>query len=240
VRRTWARSTALVAVAVAVAGSLVGGGVDARAQPTTVATAALLVDHLRGVHDARQVVSVIASGYGSSYATVRAFGKTSSGWRRIFGPWPARTGRNGFAPRGDKREGDGRTPTGSFHLQFMFGVDANPGVHFRYRRSLATSKWDDDSASANYNLWVDTRYGYPGRNPESMRVLPVYRYGVVVGYNTARTPGRGSAIFFHVTDGQATAGCIAVGRARVLRLLRWLRPARKPRMIMGTKAAVTN
>jgi L,D-peptidoglycan transpeptidase YkuD (ErfK/YbiS/YcfS/YnhG family) len=241
----------VVAAALAGCGANAGAAVHGEAAPAgrpppapaaaaRAAAPALLVDHLRGVHDARQVVSVVASGYGSTYATVRAFAKTSHGWRQTFGPWTARIGRNGFAPRGDKREGDGRTPTGSFHLQFMFGVDPNPGVHFRYRQSQSTSKWDDDSASANYNRWVDTRSGYPGRNPESMRVLPVYRYGVVVAYNTARTPGRGSAIFFHVTDGQSTAGCIAVSRSRVVRLLRWLRPVRKPRMIMGTKAAVTS
>ena len=235
-------------LAVIVTAAMAGGGAEARATtvgdipaaaPIGVAASPLLVDHLRGVHDARQVISVVASGYGTSYATVRAFTKSSSGWHRTFGPWTARIGRNGFAPRGDKREGDGRTPTGSFHFQFMFGVDADPGVHFRYRRSLSTSRWDDDSTSANYNRWVDTRNGYPGSSPESMRVLPVYRYGVVVAYNTARTPWHGSAIFLHVTDGRSTAGCIAVGRSRALQLLRWLRPSLKPRIIMGTKAAVT-
>lgn len=245
------RLTAAVILAAGVVGCGASAG-NASPEPTRSATApaiprngagtaaaATLVDHLRGVHDARQVISVIASGYGTSYATLRVFGKTSTGWHRRFGPWTARIGTNGFAPRGDKREGDGRTPTGSYHFTFMFGVDANPGVHFRYRRSLSTSRWDDDPASANYNLWVDTRYGDPGRNPESMRVLPVYRYGAVIGYNLSRTPGMGSAIFFHVTDGGSTAGCVAIGRYRVLKVLRWLRPDRKPRIIMGTKSAVT-
>ena len=198
-----------------------------------------LIDHLRGIHHAKQVIAVTSSGYGTSYATFRAYRKTSDGWRRVFGPWTARVGRNGFAPRGDKREGDGRTPTGSFHIPFMFGVNSDPGVRFHYRRALTTSYWDDDSSSANYNRWVDSRYDATGRNPEPMRVSPAYNYGAVIGYNLSRTPGRGSAIFLHVSHDSATAGCVSIGQKRLVRVLRWLRPAKHPRIIMGTRGAVT-
>src|SRR3954469_11025645 len=50
------------------------------------------VDHLRGVGSAQQVIEVAASGYGTTYATVTAYRKTSSGWVRSFGPWTARVG----------------------------------------------------------------------------------------------------------------------------------------------------
>ena len=222
-----------LASAVAVTAALLVSGSPAHASHTR------LIDHLRGIHDAKQVIAVTSSGYGSSYATFRAYKKTSSGWRLAFGPWSARIGYNGFAPRGDKREGDGRTPTGSFHLPFMFGVDANPGVRFRYRRALSTSYWDDDSSSGNYNRWVDSRHDATGRNPEPMHVSPAYNYGAVIGYNLSRTPGRGSAIFLHVSHNSATAGCVSIGQKRLVRVLRWLRPAKHPRIIMGTHAAVT-
>ena len=198
-----------------------------------------LIDQLRGIHDAKQVIAVTASGYGTSYATFRAWRHTAHGWRRVFGPWPARIGRNGFAPRGAKREGDGRTPTGSYHFQFMFGVYASPGVRYHYRRALTTSYWDDDSSSGNYNRWVDSRYDATGRNPEPMHVSPAYNYGVVIGYNTSRTPGLGSAIFLHVSHSSATAGCVSIDQSRLVKVLRWLRPARNPRIIMGTRNAVT-
>jgi L,D-peptidoglycan transpeptidase YkuD (ErfK/YbiS/YcfS/YnhG family) len=204
-----------------------------------MSTDARLPRHLVGVHHARQVVTVISSGYGTIHATVRGFRKRPDGWHRSFGPWPALIGWNGFAPRGDKREGDGRTPTGSFRLPFAFGVDPDPGTRLPYRRALSTSRWDDDPSSTNYNRWVDIRYGDPGTDPEHMRVLPDYRYGVVIGYNLDRTPGQGSAIFFHVADGTSTAGCVSVSRHRVVRALRWLRPHLHPRFIMGTKSAVT-
>jgi L,D-peptidoglycan transpeptidase YkuD (ErfK/YbiS/YcfS/YnhG family) len=204
----------------------------------TAATATALPDHLRGVYDARQLVVVRTSAYGTSRASLLVFVKRADGWHRKFGPWFAWVGIKGFAPRGDKHEGDLRTPSGSFPFRFMFGVQPSPGVRYHYRRALHTSWWDDDSASANYNRWVDSRYHYAGRNPESMYQTPAYRYGVVIDYNHARTPGRGSAIFLHVTHYNATTGCVAIGEQRLVRLLRWLRPSRHPRIIMGTKAAV--
>jgi L,D-peptidoglycan transpeptidase YkuD (ErfK/YbiS/YcfS/YnhG family) len=198
----------------------------------------LLVDHLVGVGGASQVVSVTASGYGTSYARLRAFERTSHGWREVFGPWAARVGYNGFAPPGHKREGDGRTPTGSYGVQFMFGVNADPGVRFSYRRALTTSWWDDDPASPSYNEWVDGR-GTAGRSPESMHRAPSYLYGAVIGYNTARTPGLGSAIFLHVSHVGATSGCVSIPEGELLAVLRWLDPAQQPRVVMGPTSAVT-
>jgi len=213
----------------------------AAATPTTAARAArptLLVDRLEGVRDARQVVAVTASGYRSSHAVLTAFARTASGWRQVFGPWKARIGYKGFARPGRKREGDGRTPTGTFGFQFMFGVAPNPGVRYPYRPALATSRWDDDPRSAHYNEWVDSRSGNPGRSPEAMRQLPSYRYGAVIAYNVGRRPGAGSAIFLHVAHTGATSGCVSLPQSELLGVLRWLDPAQSPRIVMGTTSAV--
>ena len=181
-----------------------------------------------------------SSGYGTSYATLTAFSRTASGWRQVFGPWTARIGYNGFAPPRQKREGDGRTPTGSYGFQFMFGVEPNPGVRYSYRPALSTSWWDDDSHSAHYNEWVDSRTGNPGRSPEAMRQVPSYRFGAVIAYNTARTPGMGSAIFLHVAHTGATSGCVSLPESELLAVLRWLDPGEGPRIIMGTTSAVVH
>jgi L,D-peptidoglycan transpeptidase YkuD (ErfK/YbiS/YcfS/YnhG family) len=215
---------------------------DARRRAThhrRVVVRSLLVDRLRGVGDARQVIAVTSAGYGTSYAELRAFQRTTGGWRQVFGAWPARIGYNGFAPAGQKREGDGRTPTGSFGFQFMFGVNPDPGVRFHYRRAVSTSRWDDDPRSVRYNEWVDTRTGDPGRSPESMHQVPAYLYGAVIGYNTSRRPGLGSAIFLHVSHVGATSGCVSIPESELLAVLRWLDPRRHPRIVMGTTAAVT-
>ena len=40
--------------------------------------------------------------------------------------------------------------------------------------------------------------------------VSAYYDGVVIGYNTARTPGLGSAIFLHLNIGIATSGCVTL------------------------------
>ena len=182
----------------------------------------------------RQLITVTAASYGATYATFTAYRRSAGHWRPVLGPWTARIGRNGFAPPGLKREGDGRTPSGTFRFGFFFGVQPNPGVRFRYRQSQPYDYWDDDPASPRYNLWVDQRYANPGLNPEPMDVSG-YDYGAVIGYNTARTPGLGSAIFLHVNIGIATAGCVTLPQGELLRVMRWLNPARSPRIRMGVR-----
>lgn len=201
----------------------------------------LLVTRLNGVGNAGQVIAVAAPGYGATTATFTAYQRTATGWQQVFGPWLAHLGRNGFAPSGAKREGDGRTPSGSYGFSFFFGVRANPGVKFQYRTVGGNSiVWDDDSTSANYNEWIDTRSQSAGVGPEPMYVPGVYDYGAVIAYNTQRTPGLGSAIFMHVSNGGSTAGCVSLPESQLVSVLQWLDPNRAPRIVMGTTAAITS
>jgi L,D-peptidoglycan transpeptidase YkuD (ErfK/YbiS/YcfS/YnhG family) len=198
------------------------------------------VTRLSGVGNAGQVIAVSASGYGVTTATYTAYQRTATGWQQVFGPWIANIGRNGFAPQGAKHEGDGRTPSGSFGFAFFFGVDANPGVRFEYRAIPGRwIVWDDDPSSPNYNEWIDNRVQSAGIAPEPMDVS-AYAYGAVIDYNAARTPGLGSAIFMHVSDGSTTAGCVALPTTELLDVLRWLDPRQSPRIIMGTSASITS
>jgi len=183
----------------------------------------------------RQLITVSAASYGATYATLTAYRRSAGRWRPVLGPWTARIGRGGFAPVGLKREGDGRTPSGTFGFGFFFGVLPNPGVRFRYRQSQPYDFWDDDPASPRYNEWVDQRRADPGLSPEPMDVSG-YDYGPVIAYNTARTPGLGSGIFLHVNIGIATAGCVTLPMGELLRVLRWLNPARSPQIKMGVSA----
>lgn len=156
-------------------------------------------------------------------------------WVRAFGPWTAHVGYNGIAKPGAKREGDGKTPSGTYGFQFFFGVQSNPGVAYSYRRAHRYDVWDDDPASARYNEWVDERQHDPGAAPEPMHQQPVYNYAAVIAYNTARIPGRGSAIFLHVSSGSATAGCVSLPQAELLRVLRWLSPDHRPKITIRAR-----
>jgi len=195
------------------------------------AAAARPADPLAG----RQLITVSAASYGATYATLTAYRRSAGRWRPVLGPWTARIGRGGFAPPGLKREGDGRTPSGTFGFGFFFGVLPNPGVRFRYRQSQPYDFWDDDPASPRYNEWVDQRRADPGLDPEPMDVSG-YDYGAVIAYNTARASGLGSGIFLHVNIGIATAGCVTLPMDELLRVLRWLNPARSPQIRMGVSA----
>jgi L,D-peptidoglycan transpeptidase YkuD (ErfK/YbiS/YcfS/YnhG family) len=198
------------------------------------------VDSLIGVGSARQVISVIADGYGQTTAPFTAYERDGNGWKQVFGPWPANLGRGGFAVPDTKREGDGHTPSGAYGFDFFFGVLGNPGVKFPYRDITgSTIVWDDDPGSPLYNQWVDTATQTPGPSPEPMYNTPAYNYGAVIAYNSARTAGLGSAIFLHVSTGGTTAGCVALPQGQLLEVLRWLDPAQQPRIVMGPRGVVT-
>jgi len=224
-----------------------GPAAGAGATVTTAAGAGAMVTTAAGAVSARpgvvvtarqhdsQLVTVIAPSYGATRAELTAYRRVDGQWRRVFGPWAAWIGRNGMAPPGAKREGDGRTPSGTFGFGFFFGVDSAPGVLFPYRRVHAYDFWDDDPASPLYNLWVDIRRANPGADPEPMDVS-AYDYGAVIAYNTARAPGLGSAIFLHINIGMPTAGCVTLPVSELLEILRWLNPADSPLITMGVRA----
>ena len=184
---------------------------------------------------ARQVIAVAAPGYEDSSGTVTAYERTAGGWRPVLGPLDARIGYNGFAPPGEKVEGDGRTPSGVFGIEFMFGVEANPGVRFPYRHVTSESiVWDVDPESPTYNTWLDLGEA-EGADGEVQSDSPPldYDYAAAIGYNTARIPGLGSAIFLHSLTEETTIGCVALPVTDLIELLRWLDPAQQPRLVMG-------
>jgi L,D-peptidoglycan transpeptidase YkuD (ErfK/YbiS/YcfS/YnhG family) len=186
---------------------------------------------------ARQLITVTAASHTTTYATLRAY-KISGGKRVLaFGPWTARVGYNGIALPGKKREGDGRTPSGQYGFSFFFGVQRKLRFAFAFRHAYSYDYWDDDPASPRYNEWVDARNHDPGANPEPMHQVPAYNYAAVIAYNTARTPGLGSAIFLHVGTGSATAGCVSLPRARPIKILRWLTPKDHPRISIAVTSS---
>jgi L,D-peptidoglycan transpeptidase YkuD (ErfK/YbiS/YcfS/YnhG family) len=169
-----------------------------------------------------------------------AYQRTTAGWRVAFGPWLAQIGYAGFAAPGAKREGDGRTPSGTYGFGFAYGVEPNPGVRLAYRSVTGPNiVWDDDPSSPLYNQWVDTDKADPGAGPEPMDNPPAYDYGVVIDYNTAPVvPGAGSAIFLHVSTGGSTAGCVSLPTDELLEVLRWLDPTQQPVIVMGVGVTV--
>jgi L,D-peptidoglycan transpeptidase YkuD (ErfK/YbiS/YcfS/YnhG family) len=185
--------------------------------------------------DVRQVITVTAASHSTTYATFRAYRLSDGRKVAVFGPWTARVGYNGIARPGKKREGDGKTPSGTYGFSFYFGVEPDRGFSFPFRHAYRYDVWDDDPASARYNEWVNTHKHNAGANPEPMHQVPAYDYAAAIAYNTRRTPGLGSAIFLHVGTGAATAGCVSIPRAELLKVLRWMRPRDHPKITITAR-----
>lgn len=183
----------------------------------------------------QQLITVVAATHSTTYAMLRAYRVAGSHRVLVFGPWTVRVGYNGVAEPGKKREGDGRTPSGTYGFSFFFGVQPDAGFAFPFRHAYHYDYWDDDPASARYNEWVDARKDNPGARPEPMHQVPAYDYSAVITYNAARTPGLGSAIFLHAGTGTATAGCVSLPIGRLRAILRWLRPGDRPRITVSAR-----
>ena len=192
-----------------------------------------------------QLVVALAESRDSSMAKIYALERTSRGWELRTGPLPGIIGRNGFAPLGEKREGDGRAPTGLFPLESAFGYAAAINSRMPYQQATENDLWVDDVNSPDYNTWVK-RGQTSATSFEVMKLADNrYRHGLVIGYN--RNPiikGYGSGIFLHawLEEGYTTSGCAAFDEAELIRILAWLDPAKQPQILMGTRqdlAAVT-
>lgn len=177
---------------------------------------------------------------GSPSATrveVRALERNGRHWRTVLGPFAAVVGRNGFAPPGEKREGDGRTPSGTFPLTSVFGYGPPSPTRMPYRQVHGEDLWVDDPASPDYNRWVVAGQTTATSYERLKRDDDLYKFTLVIAYNTDPVvPGLGSAIFVHLWAGpdSTTAGCIALAEADLLQILPWLDPAAGPVIILGT------
>lgn len=88
-----------------------------------------------------------------------------------------------------------------------------------------TDGWCDAVGNRNYNRFVT--HPYPASAEALWRTDDVYDVVVVLSYNRLpRTQGRGSAIFMHIArnDCAATAGCVALRKSHLLRVLAALCP----------------
>ncbi len=183
----------------------------------------------------RQAVVVARDGAAPSGMALRLYERTTRGWQPVGAAIPVVVGRNGLAPVGEKREGDGRTPSGVFPLERGFGYEPL-ATKLSYIVLTPEMIWIDDPRSGRYNTLADKKHGAGFSHEIMKRGDDLYKYGIVVEYNTRATvPGAGSAIFFHIWNSPtaSTAGCIATDETDMLRMLGWLDPARHPLAVIG-------
>jgi L,D-peptidoglycan transpeptidase YkuD (ErfK/YbiS/YcfS/YnhG family) len=134
---------------------------------------------------------------------------------------PCTIGRSGACAAVNKHEGDGCTPIGVWPIR---GVLLRPGkvdpagIALPWRWIRESDGWSDDVADPAYNRPVRLPRAFS--HERMIRDDDAYDVVIVLGHNDAPpVPGAGSAIFWHLSEGRPTAGCVAVERADMLRLL---------------------
>jgi L,D-peptidoglycan transpeptidase YkuD (ErfK/YbiS/YcfS/YnhG family) len=147
----------------------------------------------------------------------RNLGVLTAGGRQVV----AALGRSGITRT--KREGDGATPAARLRIvEVLYRPDRLP----RPRTGLAVRPirrfdgWCDAVSDSNYNRSI--RLPFRASHEAMWRDDRLYDIVLVLDWNlTRRAKGRGSAIFFHLArPGLApTAGCVAIPRHEMLRLL---------------------
>ncbi|MDR6244639.1 L,D-transpeptidase family protein [Paenibacillus hunanensis] len=183
-----------------------------------------------------QIILVAADRSSSITGRLYVYEKQEGSWKRQLGPVPVVFGNNGL---GKTKEGDGKTPLGTYTLGTAFGSNLQPpaGLQIDYRPAGADDYWVDTPQSPDYNSWVAYE-GNPKERWSSFERLnhPLYQYAVVINYNTNPViPGKGSAIFMHIwrAADKPTEGCIAMSKDNLLRVMKIINPDRSPKIRIG-------
>ena len=182
------------------------------------------------VGDTGQMIVVSMPSAPATQGTLTAFEKDANGqWKPVIGPTAAWVGSEGI---GKSQDNVHRTPEGTFAIGQAFGRQDNPGTKLSYTKVDNQDWWDGNMKSPTYNQMV-RQPSTPGEGSENLYDMgPAYDYAVEVKHNPTNTPGNASAIFLHVGN-EPTWGCVAIGREQMVEILKWLDPAKNPKISIG-------
>ena len=112
----------------------------------------------------------------------------------------------------NKKEGDYTTPIGLFHLKQLYFRKDRVGIpeckipKKIIKRNMA---WCDDPNHKKYNQEI--KVNNKNLKEKLYRKDHRYDYIITISHNEKKVPGKGSAVFIHLTnDYKPTAGCIAL------------------------------
>ena len=147
-------------------------------------------------------------------------------WKMILST-PGFIGRNGL---GKTREGDGKTPVGTFGFNRAFGIAADPGCAIPYVQVDENSYWSGDMRKGmRYNELVDVTELPRLNRAVSEHLIDCvyeYQYCLNISYNADGTRGAGSAIFLHCLGSRKpfTGGCVAIPEDQMLFVMQHVSP----------------
>lgn len=169
-----------------------------------------------------QLIIVIGDPTDPAKSTLAYYKKDQNGVLQQVFNVPAVSGMNGISAA--KVEGDKKTPQGVYSFTMAFGTKDNPGSILPYHKVVKGDHFVDDSNSRYYNRLVNEfQVEKDWNSSESLlEQSPHYNYSLVLNYNEAYTPGKGSAIFIHCPkswNNTGTSGCVSVEEDKMKELL---------------------
>ena len=168
----------------------------------------------------------VVAGVGQTTAYISMHQKDENGvWKQII-TTPGYIGKYGL----DKEKaGDAKTPTGTFHFNYSFGIAEDPGCAIPYQQVNDDSYWSGDQREGYcYNQMVSIK-DLPDLNTEDSEHIVdytyQYQYCLNISYNEEGTPGLGSAIFLHCLGPQKpyTGGCVAIPKDQMVTVMKNVR-----------------
>ena len=180
---------------------------------------------------AKQLIIVNSSG---TSASVTYYEKTNNGWKA-----ESSLACNGFVGSqgvtSSPSESKSATPKGLYSIgdAFYQGSEA-PNTGLKTFKITNNTYWIDDPKSSYYNRkYVGNKLSSIANSAERMWQVCVYKYGFVINYNMDPiVKGKGSAIFFHISNGKPTGGCVSVSESMILKYLARLDKDKKPYILI--------
>jgi L,D-peptidoglycan transpeptidase YkuD (ErfK/YbiS/YcfS/YnhG family) len=187
----------------------------------------LLVSKVSAAESPQWVKNLPAAQNATQLFVVAQLGEKTTAWismhEKINGVWQQIMSTPGFIGKkglGKTKEGDNKTPVGTFHFTKAFGIANNPGCMFPYLEVDENIYWSGD-ANYKYNEMVNIK-DFPALNKEDSEHIidynPHYMYCLNISYNENGTPGKGSAIFLHCFGDKKTwtGGCVAIPEEKMM------------------------
>lgn len=182
------------------------------------------VASLKQAKDAEQVFVVAAVGKTTAYVSMHQKDKDGS-WKQII-TTPGFIGREGLKKT---KEGDYKTPVGTYRFNYAFGIAKDPGCALKYQQVTDDDYWSGDVKEGHkYNQMVSIK-DLPDLDVDSSEHIVdypyQYQYCLNISWNEKGTPGKGSAIFLHCLGPYKpfSGGCIAIPKDQMIQVMRNVR-----------------
>ncbi len=181
------------------------------------------IKNLPAARTAEQMI--IVAGIQGTTAWISMHEKIDGTWQQIM-TTPGFIGRNGL---GKVKEDDNKTPVGTFHFDYAFGILPDPGCAIPYTQVDDNHYWSGDK-NYKYNQFIDVR-ATPAKFDRAVSehlidCTPEYNYVLSIDYNSACTPGKGFALFLRCLNAVNpwTGGGVALPEDKMLFVMQHVKP----------------